>query len=134
MIVASGKSVGWRFWLIVIIGLIFNLLGCMNFLMQMDADSVASMPDVYRMMIETRPAWGTAAFAVAVFGGALGCVVLLLRKPLAFYLLAASLVGAFVAQLPYLGMANLPSEAWIGWLAQIAIGTFLVWFAWRSTR
>jgi len=39
------------------------------------------------------PAWMTAAFAVGVFGGLLGCVLLLLRRKLAVPVFALSLVG-----------------------------------------
>jgi hypothetical protein len=38
------------------------------------------MPETHRAIIDTRPAWATGEFAVAVFGGALGCLLLLLKK------------------------------------------------------
>jgi hypothetical protein len=122
-------SVHWSFWLVGAVGLIFNLLGCMNFASQMNADAVASMPDVYRAMVESRPGWATVAFAVAVFGGALGCLLLLLRKSQALYVLIASLAGALAAQLPAFQMTDLPIEAWIGWWSQIVIGGFLIWYS-----
>jgi hypothetical protein len=82
----------------------------MNFFMQMNAQIVASMPDAYRAIVETPPAWATGAFASAVFGGALGGVLLLLRKSIAVYVFVVSFVGA--AQLPSLGRATsiLPSQ------------------------
>jgi hypothetical protein len=80
----------WSFWIIGAIGLVFNLMGCMNFISQMNADMVSSMPEAYRAIVESRPAWGTGAFALAVFGGALGCLLLLLRKSTAFYVFIAS--------------------------------------------
>ncbi|MDH3621370.1 MAG: hypothetical protein OER91_10780 [Gammaproteobacteria bacterium] len=125
-------GVHWSFWVIGAVGLIFNLMGCMNYIGQMNAEVVASMPDFYQTMIENRPAWGTAAFAIAVFGGALGCLLLLLRKRLAVYILVASLLGAVAAQIPYIGMADLPREAWFGWLSQVVIGSGLVWYSIRA--
>ena len=59
-------NVHWSFWVIGAVGLTFNLLGCMNYISQMNAENVASMPDVYRAIVERRPAWGTGAFAIAV--------------------------------------------------------------------
>ena len=47
----------WSFWVIGVVGLIFNLLGCINFLSQMNAETVASMPEIYRTIAESRPAW-----------------------------------------------------------------------------
>ena len=58
-------SIHWSFWVISLVGLIFNLIGCMNYISQINAENVASMPDVYRAMVESRPAWGTGAFAIA---------------------------------------------------------------------
>ena len=124
--------VHWSFWVIGGIGLIFNLMGCMNYISQMSAENVASMPDVYRVIVENRPAWGTGAFALAVFGGSLGCLLLLLRKSVAVYVFIVALVGVVVAQVPFLGMAELPIAAWIGWLSQFVVGAFLIWYSIKS--
>jgi len=122
-------SVHWSYWVIGAVGLIFNLLGCINFYSQMNADSVASMPEIYRTIIEIRPDWGTAAFALAVFGGFFGCVLLLYRRSIALYLFIASVFGAIAAQIPFLGVADFPVEAWAGWLSQVVVGVFLVWYS-----
>jgi hypothetical protein len=122
-------SVHWSFWVIVVVGLIFNLIGCVNYILQMNAETVASMPDVYRAIVESRPAWGTGAFAIAVFGGSLGCLLLLLRKSVAVYVFIVSLVGAVVAQIPFLGMVGFPIAAWIGWLSQLVVGALLIWYS-----
>lgn len=122
-------NVHWSFWVIAGVGLIFNLLGCVNFLTQMNAETLAAMPEVYRTIAESRPAWGTAAFALAVFGGLLGCLLLLLRKSAALYVFMASVIGAIAAQVPFVGMAGFPVEAWLGWLSQVAVGVFLVWYS-----
>lgn len=122
-------GVHWSFWAIGAVGLIFNLVGCMNYISQMNAENVASMPDAYRAIVENRPAWGTAAFAIAVFGGSLGCLLLLLRKSVAFYVFILALVGAVVAQIPFLGMAGFPIEAWIGWLTQLVVVAFFIWYS-----
>lgn len=128
-------TVHWSFWAIVVVGLLFNLMGCANFLSQMSVDRVASMPEAYRAIVESRPAWATGAFAIAVFGGVLGGILLLLRKSSAYYALVASLVGAVGAQIPFLGMAGLPVEAVAGGMMQLIVGAFLVWYAkWAERR
>ena len=58
----TGVKVHWSFWVIGVAGLLFNLMGCINFVSQMNAETVASMPDVYRAIVEARPSWGTGAF------------------------------------------------------------------------
>ena len=127
-------GVRWSFWAIVVITLIFNVAGIINFFTQMNADTVAAMPDLYRTMIEGRPAWATGAFAVAVFGGGLGCILLLLRKSAAYYVFIASLFGAVGAQIPFFGMADFRFEALIGGLIQLVVTAFLIWYSKRVER
>lgn len=122
-------GIHWSFWVIGLVGLIFNLAGCMNYFSQMNSENVAAMPDVYRAIVENRPAWGTGAFAIAVFGGSLGCLLLLLRNSAAFYIFVVALIGVAAAQVPFLGMAGFPIAAWIGWLSQFVIGAFLIWYS-----
>jgi len=125
----TAGGVHWSFWAIGAVALLWNVMGCMNFFSQMNAEAVAGMPESYRAMVESRPAWATGAFAVAVFGGALGALLLLLSKSAAYYVFIASLLGAFAAQIPFLGMSGFPTEALIGGLMQLVVGAFLVWYA-----
>jgi hypothetical protein len=74
----NDKTVGgihWSFWIISVVTLIFNVMGVINYFVQMNPDMLASFPESYRPIIEGRPAWATAAFAIAVFGGSLGCLL-----------------------------------------------------------
>ena len=131
----NDKTVGgvhWSFWAIGAAALIWNVLGCMNFFSQMNAEAVAGMPESYREIVESRPAWATGAFAIAVFGGALGGLLLLLRKSAAYHVFVASLLGAVGAQIPFLGMADFPIEALIGGLMQLVVTAFLIWYSKRA--
>ncbi len=128
----NDKTVGgihWSFWIISVVTLIFNAMGVINFFVQMNADSLASFPESYRPFIEGRPAWATAAFAIAVFGGSLGCLLLLLRKSAATYLFIASLLGVIVTMVHIFGVAGFSSfEIWIGVLMQLVVAAFLIWY------
>ena len=128
-------KVHWSFWAISAVGLVFNLMGCANFISQLSPEMVASMPAPIRVIIETRPAWATGAFAIAVFGGALGGILLLLRKSSASYMFVASLLGAVGAQFPFFGVDGFPVEAMVGWLSQLVVGVFLIWYSkWAERR
>ena len=81
----------WSFWVICVIALIWNGMGTINFIMQMNPEMVANFPDAAKSLISTRPEWSTAAFAIAVFGGLIGDIFLILRKALALYLFIASI-------------------------------------------
>jgi hypothetical protein len=101
----------------------------------MNADSLASFPESYRPIIEDRPAWATAAFAIAVFGGSLGSLLLLLRKSAAIYVLIASLLGVIVTMMHIFGVAGLRSfEIWIGVLMQLVVTAFLIWYSKLAER
>ena len=65
-------EIHWSFWAIAAFALIWNVMGGVNFFMQMNADMVASLPETHRAIIEGRPAWATGGFALSVFAGALG--------------------------------------------------------------
>ena len=124
----NDKTVGGvhrSFWAIGAAALIWNVMGVINFFAQMNAVALAAMPESYRAIIEGRPAWATGAFAIAVFGGALGCLLLLLRKSVAYYLFIASLLGTIVQMPSYLGM----TRATIGVGASLLVAAFLIWYS-----
>ena len=83
------------------LALVWNLLGCAAFLsdVMLTADDLAQMTAAQRVLYETRPAWAVAATAIAVWGGAVGCIGLILRKRWATPLLVASLAGVIVQDL-----------------------------------
>ena len=91
------KAPTW-FMVVAAVMLVWNLLGVMAYIAQvtMTPEAMAALPDAQRQLYETTPAWATAAFAIAVNGGALGCVFLLLKKNLAATFLQLSLLGVLV--------------------------------------
>ena len=84
------------FWVIAIIGLIWNLMGCWNYILQTNPSVVAQMPELYRFVVENRPSWATAGFAVSVFAGATGAILLLLRRRVALPVFIISMLGTIV--------------------------------------
>ena len=130
----NDKTVGgvhWSFWVISVVTLIFNAMGVINYFVQMNADSLASFPEAYRAIIEGRPAWATGAFAIAVFGGALGSLLLLLRKSAAYYLFIASLLGVIATMTHTLGVGiDFGLGEILGIiLMPLAVAAFLIWYA-----
>lgn len=131
MIDELGRKIHWSFWTIGVVALIWNVMGAINFFVQMDPDMLAGYRESERAIIEGRPAWATTAFAIAVFGGALGSLLLLLRKSSAFYVFIASLLGVVVTMIHTLGVG-------IGFrlgeilgiiLMPIVVAALLVWYS-----
>lgn len=125
--------VHWSFWAIGAFALIWNVLGSVNYLSQMNTDLVASLPETHRAIIEGRPAWATGGFAIAVFGGALGGLLLLLRKSVAVYLFVASLLGTIVTMIHTVNIASSTIdfsavETLVMILLPLAVAAFLIWY------
>ena len=126
------------FWIVSVLALLWNLLGMAIFFMQinMPPDALAAMPAEQRALYESTPGWVNGAFAVAVFGGALGSAMLLMKNRLALPLLALSLLGVVVQ----MGYTYLMTPAFRVYGASgailpallVLIALFLVWFAGRS--
>ena len=124
----------WSFWAIGVSAFLWNVLGSVNFMMQMNADVVATFPDTHRAIIEGRPVWATAGFAVSVFGGALGGLLLLLRKSAAFYLFVASLLGTIMTMIHTIkvGYSTIdfsPTEILMMILLPLIVAAFLSWYS-----
>lgn len=94
----STKKPPMWFWIVSVLALIWNGLGVMNYLGQVMApdDLFSQMEKAMRDLIENRPTWATAAFATAVWAGALGSLLLLLRRKIAHPILILSFVGIVV--------------------------------------
>ena len=97
-------SVPWGFWVVGTVALVWNVMGIINFFMQMNPDVLVTYRESERAIVESRPAWATGAFAIAVFGGALGCFLLLLKKSVAYYFFIASLLGVVVTMIHTLSL------------------------------
>jgi len=128
--------VHWSLWIIGGLGLVWNLMGCMNFVMQMNPEAVASYPSSHRALIEDRPVWATAAVFVAVFGGALGCLMLFMKRRIAITLLVVSLIGTVVQLIPVIPLLGnsvklSPFEIALVLIGPVVVGMLLLSFARR---
>ena len=90
------------YWLISIVALIWNFMGIIAYLGQayISDDALKMLPEENQLYFSNVPAWVTAAFAVAVFGGFLGAIGLIIRKKWTYFLFVISFL-AIVAQHVY---------------------------------
>ncbi|MDY8135840.1 hypothetical protein [Aquimarina sp. 2201CG5-10] len=95
----TNKTPVW-YWIISIIGLIWNIMGVMAYLGQayITEEALAALPEADQNFYNNAPAWVTAVFAIAVFSGVLGCLGLLLRKKWAIPLFLISLITVIAQQ------------------------------------
>lgn len=123
------------FWVIAIAALLWNLLGVVMFYMQvsMTPEALAALPAAERGLYEAAPAWINIAFGVAVFGGVLGALGLLMKKRWTVMMFALSLVGLVVQlvslyTLTHAWQVTGPPGAILP-IALLLIAVFLWWYA-----
>jgi hypothetical protein len=83
------------FWVISVIALLWYLMDISAFFMRvlMTDDAIMAMPENQQHLYRNMPLWVNVVFAGEVFGGAIGCVGLLLRKKWALTLFVVSILG-----------------------------------------
>jgi hypothetical protein len=126
----------WHLWLIGIIGGLWSLMGVISFMLtQMHVEAVMSrFPPQQRAYFESFPLWAVALWAIGVFGGVIGCLLLLLKNRLAFPVLLASVIAAVVFNLGGLfllgGMEVMRETGGVGFtLFPIVFAAFLAYYA-----
>lgn len=98
---------------VAIAALVWNLLGCLAYLSDVTrtAADVAKMTAAQQALEAARTAWAVAATALAVWGGAAGCLGLILRKRWANPLLLISLLGVIVQDIGLFGLTDAGRQA-----------------------
>lgn len=123
------------FWIISVIALIWNLMGVNQYLQQAyNTESFRAMyTDEQFEIIQATPSWAIAAFAIAVFGGTFGCILLLMKKRMAKFFFLASLFGIVVQMIYNLFIVKALEVYGPGSIVMpimvIAVGFFLVWYS-----
>lgn len=88
----------WHLWLVGILGLLWNLMGAYDYLMT-QTQNEAYMSQFTPEQLEYFygfPSWAVAFWAVAVWGGVLGTILLLLKKRLAVPVFMVSFLSMVV--------------------------------------
>ncbi|MCL7975160.1 MAG: hypothetical protein M8835_11450 [marine benthic group bacterium] len=83
--VVTEQRTPWHLWVIGIVALLWNLVGAYDYLMT-QTENAAYMGRFTAEQLEYWygfPTWVVASWAIAVWGGVLGAVLLLLKKRLA---------------------------------------------------
>lgn len=132
----------WHLWAIGVFALLWNAYGCYDYVMTTTGGEAylrglgfdQAIIDYYLAM----PAWMTGVWAIGVWGGLLGAILLLVRSQWAFIVFVVSF-AAFVLSVLYTyvfsnGGDIVPPEAAI-MNGVITIGCiFFAWYAWAMKK
>lgn len=132
----------WHLWVVGIVGLLWNAFGCVDFVMtNLQGDAwlrAMKMTEPQIAYFHAMPAWAHAVWAIGVWGGMLGALLLLLRRKWAFHVLLVSFLG-FIGGLIYCyalsdAVEVMGKDLWIP-QAMIGLGCVLqLWYAWAMMK
>ncbi|WP_296282870.1 hypothetical protein [Pseudoxanthomonas sp.] len=130
---ATKRSVGY--WIVAVFALVWNLIGVAMWYLQvsMTPEQLAAMPETQRQVYEGTPGWINIVFAVAVLGGVLGALGLLMKKRWAGTMFLLSLIALLVQMIG----AYVVTPAWAAYgpvglvmpVVLLLIALFLLWYA-----
>jgi hypothetical protein len=128
-------------WVIGILSLLWNCFGCYDYLMtnlKNQAYLAQFNPDILAYM-DKLPAWTTGFWALGVWGGLAGAVLLLMRSRYAVWLYGVSLIGAVVGLGYQMFLTKMPAAMnegamrFMPWVI-ILIAAFQLWYAWNEEK
>ena len=98
----------WHLWVVGVLTLLWNGYGGYDYIMTEtnNADYMAMFTEEQRTYFASLPAWEVATWALGVWGGVLGSVLLLLRSKLSMIVYAIALVGLIVSYVYLYGMTE----------------------------
>jgi hypothetical protein len=127
-------------WVVGILSLLWNLMGAFDYLMT-ETKNDAYMSKFTPEQLEFYygfPSWLVACWAIAVWGGVLGSVLLLMRKKLALPVFVASFLCMVVTTIQTYGFAGGMDVSGAGGLAFSAVifvvALFLIIYARSMTK
>jgi len=127
---------GMAFWIIGVVALIWNGMGVnayLQYAFKTEA-SIAGLNVEQIALMEGMPMWYTALFALAVFAGLIGSVMLLMRKRMAVSFFIVSFMCATINQVYWLFGTDATDvfREMMPYLMPILVIVFSAFLAWYS--
>lgn len=95
---AAGRRTPWHLWLVGALGVLWNAMGAMDYVMTKTKNPayMSSFTPEQLAFFYGLPPWVVSAWAIAVWGGVVGALLLLARRRLAVWVFLASLAGMVI--------------------------------------
>ena len=123
------------FFIVAILAIVWNALGVMAYLSMafMSAEDFMKLPETQRNLELAMPLWAKAAFAIAVFAGFIGSLLLVFKKSIAIFALVFSFLAVCVQQYNFIylmdGFNFIDSSAKIMTIMIIVVAVLLIGLA-----
>ncbi len=139
--VPAPRTTPWHLWVVGVLALLWNGVGAFDFVMteSRNASYMSAFTAEQLAYFYAFPLWAIATWAVSVWGGVLGSVLLLLRRRWAVPVFGASLVTMVLTSLYQFvlssGLAVMGTAAGLIFSAVIfVIAVALLLYAWSLSR
>jgi hypothetical protein len=123
-----------------LLGLAWNIFGTYQFIGSVNSTSESlmamGMPEAQAQVMTNYPLWMTIAFAIGVFGGLIGSILLLLKKAISEKIFLASLLGYIVLYIGDIteGVFEAIGKSQVIILTTVVAIAFGLWFFAKSYR
>jgi hypothetical protein len=128
-------------WIVGILALLWNGYACFEYLMTMTANAafMSKVPADQVAYMNSLPSWLTAFWAIGVWGGLAGAILLLIRSRYSVWAFALSLIGAVVGLGYQMFAPTRPASMTSGAMAImpwviILVAAFLAWYSWTEQK
>ena len=126
-------------WIVGVLSLLWNGLGCLDYLMTETANRIylARMPADQIAYMHALPGWLTGMWAIGVWGGLAGSILLLMRSRHSVVLFALSFVGAVTGLGYQVFLTDMPLSMRAGLMGMmpwviVIITAVLLWYSWTE--
>jgi hypothetical protein len=137
---AAGRTPA-HLWIVGILALLWNAFGCYDYLMTVTANAayLSNYPPEALTYYNSLPSWLTGFWALGVWGGLLGSVLLLIRSRYSVWAFGLSFIGCIVALGYQLFATTMPAtltEGMMGIMPYviIVVAAFLLWYSWSQEK
>ena len=115
-------------WIVGTLATLWNAMGAFDYLMTQTNNEqyLANFTDPQRIYFQSFPVWMEAAWALGVWGGLLGSLLLLMRSRHAVTAFAVSLAGLAVSTVYQYGLSSPPDDLMTGGMIAMNI---VIWAA-----
>jgi hypothetical protein len=128
-------------WIVGIQAALWNEFGCFDYFMTNTRNEtyLAQFTTEQMAYFDSLPAWLTAFWAIGVWGGLAGALLLLIRSRYSVWAFALSLIGAVIAMGYQQFATTIPESMKSGAMAImpwviIVIAAFLLWYSWDAGK
>lgn len=135
-IMTDSNKPGILFWIVGIVALLWNAMGCFNYVanvydMDMATEGLSAEQIAF---MEALPAWNTALFAIAVWAGLAASIAFLMKKKLAVNLFVLSFLAAAISQIYWLFGTDAPNvfsdhQPYLMPVLIVVLGIIFIWYS-----